>query len=98
MFHFYTLVCKITTVPRNLPNAWIVADRLVTSGGPAAGKEERASGAQFNHDGRPTQASTTATVVRLPLGSGAGSNLGHVVSFNARECLKEVGPEIGVPQ
>ncbi len=101
MFHFYSLLCEIASVPRKSPNAWIAADRLATSGGPAAGKEkERAAGAQMNHGGKPTQASTTASTVTT--GSGAGSDLGHVVSFDARvlarECLKEVGRELGVPR
>ena len=70
-----------------------MADRLGTSGGLTDGKEkERAAGAQINHGGRPTQASTTTSTVTT---SGAGSNLGHVVSFDAqvfaKECLKRLG-------
>ena len=76
-----------------------MADRLGTSGGLTAGKEkERATGAQINHGGRPTQASTTTSTTTT--GSGAGSNLGHVVSFDAqvfaKEHLKEVGRELGM--
>ena len=98
MFHFYSLLCEIASVPRKSPNAWIAADRLAT---PAAGKEkERVAGAHINHGGKPKQASTTAGTITT--GSGAVSNLGHVVSFDARalarECLKEVGRELGVPQ
>ena len=98
IFHFYSLLCEIASVPRKSPNAWIAADRLAISGAPAAGKErERAAGGQTNHSSRPTQASSTAST-----SSGAGSNAGHVVSFDARvlarECLKEVGRELGVPR
>ena len=101
MFHFYALLCEIASLPRKSPNGWIAADRLARSSGPAAGKEkERAAGAQISHGGRPTQASTTASTSSA--GSGAGSILGHVVSFDARvlarECLKEVGRELGVPR
>jgi len=101
MFHFYTLLCEIASLPRKSPNGWIAADRLARSGRPAAGEEkERAAGTQVNHGGRTTQASTTAGTSGA--GSGACSNLGHVVSFDARvlarECLKEVGRELGVPQ
>jgi protein MON2 len=97
MFHFYSLLCEIAFVPRKLPNAWIAADRLATSGRPAAGKEkERAAGAHINHGGKRNRLRTITT------GSGAVSNLGHVMSFDARalarECLKEVGRELGVPQ
>jgi hypothetical protein len=102
MFHFYSLLCEIASVPRKSPNAWIAADRLATFGGPTAGKEkERAAGAHINHGGKPKQASTTAGTITTT-GSGAVSNLGHVLSFDAqalaRECLKEVGRELGVPQ
>jgi len=89
VFHFYTLLCEIASVPRKAPNAWITADRLVASDEPAAGKEERAAatGAQVHHG------ATT---------SGASSSLGHIVSLDARvlarECLKEVGRELGVPR
>src|SRR6266581_5545650 len=54
MFHVYSLLCEIASVPRKSPNAWIAADRLATSGGPAAGKKERAVGAHINHGGKPT--------------------------------------------
>jgi len=97
VFHFYTLLCEIASVPRKAPNAWITADRLVASGEPAAGKEERAAatGAPVvHHGGRPTRAATAT--------SGASSSLGHIVSLDARvlarECLKEVGRELGVPR
>jgi len=101
MFHFYTLLCEIASLPQKSPNGWIAADRLARSGRPAAGEEkEQAAGAQISHGGRPTQASTAASTIST--GSGAGSNLGHVVSFDARvlarECLKEVGCELGVPR
>jgi len=100
MFHFYTLLCEIASLPRKSPNGWVAADRQARSGGPTAGKEkERAAGAQINHGGRPTQASTTAGTITT--GSGASSNVGHVVSFDARvlarECLEEVGRELGEP-
>jgi len=46
-----------------------------------------------------TQASTTISINNT--GSGVGSNLGHVVSFDAqvfaKECLRQVGRELGVP-
>ena len=39
-----------------------------------------------------TEASTTATGSTITTGSGVGSNLGHVVSFDVQvqECLKEL--------
>jgi hypothetical protein len=106
MFHFYSLLCEIASVPRKSPNAWIAADRLAAFGGSATGKEREraaaaAAGAQINHGGKSKQVSTTAGAMATG-SSGAVSNLGHVVSFDARalarECLKEVGRELGVPR
>jgi hypothetical protein len=75
VFHFYTLLCEIASVPRKAPNVWITADRLGT-------------------------ASDGPTTVDSGVGSGIGR--GHVLSFDARvlarECLKEVGRELGVPR
>jgi len=97
MSNFHTLLCKTASVQQNLPNVWIAADCLARSGGPTAGKEnERAAAAQINRSGRPTRASTTTSSITT--GSGAGSNVGHVVSSDARECLKEVGRELCVPR
>jgi len=78
VFHFYTLLCEIASVPRKAPSAWITTDRLVTaSGGPAVATSNNS-------------------------GAGSGMGRGHVLSFDARvlarECLKEVGRELGVPR
>lgn len=88
MFHLYSLLCEIASVPRKAPSAWIAADRLgISSGGSAASKEKK----------------ETAAAVRThhPSSSRAGSGSGHLVSFDARglarDCLKEVGRELGVP-
>ena len=80
MFHLYSLLCEIASVPRKAPSAWITADRLVVSGGPA--EKETAAAVRTHHpSSRPGP--------------------GHLVSFDARglarECLKEVGRELGVP-
>ena len=40
MFHFYSLLCEIASVPRKAPNAWISADRLAVLFGVPAEKEE----------------------------------------------------------
>jgi hypothetical protein len=83
VFHFYTLLCEIASVPRKPPSAWIAGDRLV-----AASKEKQENGGRMS-----TQASS---------GAGPGMDHGHVLSFDARvlarECLKEVGRELGVPR
>jgi hypothetical protein len=88
MFHFYSLLCEIASVPRKAPSAWISADRLtVLSGVPAEkGKKEM----------------ETAATGRTHRANGSGPGPTHLVSFDgrelARECLKEVGRELGVPR
>jgi hypothetical protein len=83
VFHFYTLLCEIASVPRKAPSAWIAADRVV-----ATGKEKE-------QDGSRLSAQAAASV-------GRGHVTPHVLSFDARvlarECLKEVGRELGVPR
>jgi hypothetical protein len=87
MFHFYSLLCEIASVPRKAPSAWISADRLaVLSGAPTEKDMEMEAAAT----GRTHHTSS----------SRPGPT--HLVSFDsrelARECLKEVGRELGVPR
>jgi len=88
MFHFYSLLCEIASVPRKAPSAWISADRLAVLSGVPAEKEKK-------------EMETVATGrTHHPSSSRAGPGL--LVSFDARElareCLKEVGRELGVPR
>ena len=87
MFHFHTLLCEIASVARKSPNVWIAADRLATSGGPSITKKERAAGARMNHGGRLTHASTAGRTITAR--SGAGSNLGHGMSFDVRVLARD---------
>jgi len=86
MFHFYSLLCEIASVPRKAPSAWITADRLSVLSSVLAEKENDMETAATGraHDRRSSRPGP-----------------GHLVSFDgrelARECLKEVGRELGVP-
>ena len=88
MFHFYSLLCEIASVPRKAPSAWISADRLAVLSGLPAEKEKK-----------ETEPAATGRA-HHPSSSRPGP--GHLVSFDgrelARECLKEVGRELGVPR
>jgi hypothetical protein len=88
MFHFYSLLCEIASVPRKAPSAWISADRLAVLSGVPAEKEKK-----------EMEAAATGRT-HHPSSSRPGS--GHLASFDARElareCLKEVGRELGVPR
>ncbi|KAF8267460.1 hypothetical protein EI94DRAFT_1730637 [Lactarius quietus] len=82
LFHFYALLCEIVSVPRKAPSAWIMAERLATQEGPIAVRVHRQA---------------LGRVV-----AAGGSDSGHLVSLDARElareCLREVGRELGVPR
>ena len=87
MFHFYSLLCEIASVPRKAPSAWISADRLAVLSGLPAEKEKK-----------ETEPAATGRA-HHPSSSRPGPGF---VSFDgrelARECLKEVGRELGVPR
>jgi hypothetical protein len=87
MFHFYSLLCEIASVPRKAPSAWISADRLAILSGVPAEKEKEME---------------TAATGRIRHPSNSRPGPGYLVSFDARElareCLKEVGRELGVPR
>ena len=88
MFHFYSLLCEIASVPRKAQSAWISADRLAVLSGLPAEKEKKET--------------ETAATGRAHHPSSSKSGPGQLVSFDgrelARECLKEVGRELGVPR
>ncbi|KAH9169937.1 hypothetical protein EDB89DRAFT_1853941 [Lactarius sanguifluus] len=71
VFHFYTLLCEIVSIPRKAASAWITLAPAV-------------------HPDHP--------LGRIVAGAGHG----HLVSLDARalarECLREVGRELGVPR
>lgn len=85
VFHFYALLCEIVSVPRKAASAWIAADRLVA---PALVKP-----------GDMDKGSTAAVHVHHSFGRVGP---GHLVPLDARalarECLREVGHELGVPR
>jgi hypothetical protein len=89
MFHFYSLLCEIASVPRKAPSAWVSGDRLAVlslSGVPAEKEMKEMDAVSTGRAHHPS--------------SRPGP--GHLVSFDARElareCLKEVGRELGVPR
>ena len=84
MFHFYSLLCEIASVPRKAPSAWISADRLAILSGVPAEKEWEME-----------TAATSRTHYRSNSRPGPGHLDGRAL---ARECLKEVGRELGVPR
>lgn len=86
IFHFYALLCDIVSVPRKAPSAWVMAEHLATSA-----RDERPIAVRVHHP-----------LGRAATGAGNGSDPARLVSLDARalarECLKEVGRELGVPR
>ena len=85
MFHFYSLLCEIASVQRKAPSGWISADRLAVLSGAPAEKEKEMETAPTGRNHHP---------------SSSRLGPGRLVSLDARElareCLKEVGRELGV--
>ncbi|KAH9847754.1 hypothetical protein C2E23DRAFT_740985 [Lenzites betulinus] len=83
LFHFYPILCEIVAVPRKTPTAWVMSSAPRTASSP---REATASDAR--------NSMSLADVAK-----GAASE-GHAVELDARalvkECLKEVGRELGV--
>ncbi|KAI0263538.1 hypothetical protein BC834DRAFT_827343 [Gloeopeniophorella convolvens] len=79
VFHFYSVLCEIASVPRKAPSAWVMSDRLLAS----------------------TARDTVATRPGSRIAAG-GLSPNRLVALDARtlarECLKEVGHELGVPR
>ena len=92
VFHFYALLCEIVSVPRKAPSAWIMAEHFITSAPvEPAGKDK---GPAEVHARRPLS--------RVATGGMHSPGPGHLVSLDARalarQCLREVGRELGVPR
>ena len=91
VFHFYALLCEIVSVPRKAPSAWVMAERLVPGGRSKDKKDDSPIAVRVHHP-----------LGQVAMGAGNGSDTGRLVSLDARalarECLKEVGRELGVPR
>ena len=91
VFHFYALLCEIVSVPRKAPSAWVTAERLAPGGRSKDKKDDSPIAVRVHHP-----------LGHVAMGAGNGSDTGRLVSLDARalarECLKEVGRELGVPR
>ncbi|OCH93573.1 hypothetical protein OBBRIDRAFT_885401 [Obba rivulosa] len=82
LFHFYPIFCEIVSIPRKTPTAWVMTKAARTS-------------TDFSANSEDVRKSVSWTQVA----SGAAQE-GRAVELDARflvkECLKEVGREMGV--
>ncbi|KAL7278295.1 hypothetical protein ACG7TL_008271 [Trametes sanguinea] len=83
LFHFYPILCEIVSIPRKTPSAWVMSAAPRSIAG--------------------TSEATSADVRRSMSWSDVASGMvkeGHAVELDARmlvkECLREVGRELGV--
>ncbi|KAI0048499.1 hypothetical protein FA95DRAFT_1517415 [Auriscalpium vulgare] len=86
LFHFYTVLAEIASVPRKAPSAWVVSDQLFAD----TDREDARGGSADAHAHAGS---------RIAAG---GLAAGRITALDARalarECLKEVGRELGVPR
>ncbi|KAI0824392.1 hypothetical protein BC628DRAFT_1379334 [Trametes gibbosa] len=83
LFHFYPILCDIVAVPRKTPTAWVMSSATRAASSP-----------------RGATASDARNSVSLADVARGSVSEGHAVELDARalvrECLKEVGRELGV--
>ncbi|KAI0354523.1 hypothetical protein OH77DRAFT_1548844 [Trametes cingulata] len=83
LFHFYPILCEIVSIPRKSPTAWVMsaAPRTTTTSNEATSNDARNS------------------ISWTDVANGVAGE-GHAVELDARtlvkECLREVGRELGV--
>ncbi|TFY76565.1 hypothetical protein EWM64_g7449 [Hericium alpestre] len=81
LFHLYSVIGQIASVPRKAPSAWVMSDSLLSP---------------------PTTPDSSSSSMEIKSKVAAGGlGPGRLVSMDsralARECLKEIGREMGVP-
>ena len=100
LFHFYPVLCEIASIPRRSPTAWVQAsasdsDKL------NRGKNERddakAKGKlQRKENNNNKEKSTRAVADTADVGDVKGDVIELDARTLARDCLKELGREMGV--
>ncbi|OJT09170.1 Protein MON2 -like protein [Trametes pubescens] len=83
LFHFYPILCEIVAIPRKTPTAWVMS---------AVPRASATSSLASPNDARHSMSFTDV--------AKGNADEGHAVEVDARalvkECLKEVGRELGV--
>ena len=100
LFHFYPVLCEIASIPRRSPTAWVQAS-VSDSDKVKRGKNERDDGkAKGKLQKKGTIKEKSTRVVADAVVSGDGDVKGDVIELDARtlarDCLKELGREMGV--
>jgi hypothetical protein len=105
LFHFYPVLCEIASIPRRSPTAWVQTSTSdsdkVNRGkknerddGKAKGKLQKKENSSNNNKEKSNRAVADAVV------SADGDVKGDVIELDARtlarDCLKELGREMGV--
>lgn len=101
LFHFYPVLCEIASIPRRSPTAWVQASASDSDKVNRGKKNERDDGKakgklqkENNNKEKSTRTVADAAV------SADGDVKGDVIELDARtlarDCLKELGREMGV--
>ena len=98
LFHFYPVLCEIASIPRRSPTAWIQTSAL-ESDKVNRGKNERDDGkTKGKLQRKENKEKSTRTVADAVVTNGDVKR--DVVELDARtlarDCLKELGREMGV--
>ena len=98
LFHFYPVLCEIASIPRRSPTAWIQTSAL-ESDKANRGKNERDDGkTKGKLQRKENKEKSTRTVADAVVTNGDVKR--DVVELDARtlarDCLKELGREMGV--
>ena len=99
LFHFYPVLCEIASIPRRSPTAWVQASAS-DSDKANRGKNERDDGkAKGKLQKKENKEKSTRAVADVAF-TADGDVKGDVIELDARtlarDCLKELGREMGV--
>jgi hypothetical protein len=100
LFHFYPVLCEIASIPRRSPTAWVQASAS-DSDKVNRGKNERDDNkAKGKLQKKENKERSTRTVADAAVAAADGDVKGNVIELDARtlarDCLKELGREMGV--
>ena len=103
LFHFYPVLCEIASIPRRSPTAWVQASVSSDSDKVNRSKNERDNGkakGRLQKKENNNKEKTTRVVADASVTADDGDVKGDVIELNARtlarDCLKELGREMGV--
>jgi hypothetical protein len=102
LFHFYPVLCEIASIPRHSPTAWVQASTLNSdkvncdNNGQNERDDGRAKGKLQKKENKTGAEAVDATVTATVDEDVKGDVIELDARMLARDCLKELGREMGV--